>query len=117
MTVYLNNALASSMIPDGVGLYPARSYSPAAIREILVDSCGFVHAGNPSHAPTTWRAVATRLRLPEVANPKGGKVVLQHRDVLVVAEVTGLPRETREFTAEEISSAEIKYRVFLAYSE
>lgn len=113
MTTYLNNALASSMLPDGVGLYPARTASTEGVVELLRQ--GFTHVGNPSHAPT-WKAVAVRLGLPEATEAKGGRLVLQPGDCLVVAEVSGLPRETREFTAEEIASAKINFRMFIASS-
>ena len=109
MAVYLNNALASSMIPDGVGLRPAWTITAEEVVEFL--RMGFTHAGNPSHAPT-WKAVAARLGMPEAAEAKGGRVVLAQTDILIVAEVSGLPRETREFTEAEIASATINYRCF-----
>lgn len=112
--IYLNNALASSMIPDRVGLRPTFTLSPQSAVALLAED-GFTHAGNPSHAPT-WQAVAVRLGLPAAAEARGGRLVLKPGDYLVVAEVSGLPRETREFTAEEIASAKINFRVFLAYS-
>ena len=114
MAVYLNNALASSMIPDGIGLRPARPITAMEVVDVLRQ--GFTHAGNPSHAPT-WRAVAVHLGLPEAGEAKGGHVRLLNGDVLVVAEVSGLPRETREFTEEEIASAKINFRFFSAYAE
>ena len=116
MTTYLNNALASSMIPDRIGLRPAFTLSPEGAVALLTQEAGFTHAGNPSHAPT-WQAVAVRLGLPAAAGAKGGRVILKPGDYLLVAEVSGLPRETREFTAEEIGSAKINFRVFLAYSD
>lgn len=112
--IYLNNALASSMIPDGVGLRPAKTLSRAQVVEILF--CPYTHAGNPSHAPT-WDAAARLIGLRRVREPQGWKVKLFPGDSVVVVEVEGLPRETREFTDEEVSRATISFRYFEAYSE
>lgn len=110
--LYLNNALASSMIPDGVGLHRAQTLSSneAAFRL----SREFQHVGNPSHA-ATWKVVAARLGILTVGEPQGGKVTLAEGDFLIVAEVSGLPRETREFTEAEIASATVLFRLFEAF--
>src|SRR5262245_19431935 len=99
MTTILNNALASSMIPDGVGMKPARTVTADEAAALLRQ--GFTHAGNPGHA-NTWQAAAKLLAIEEVGDPKGGRVVLAAGDVLLVAEISGLPRATREFSDEEI---------------
>lgn len=112
--VYLNNALASSMLPDGVGLYPPCTMSAQEVMNEL--NYGFVHAGNPAHA-NTWHAAARLIGIPEVGEPKGGRVVLGHEDILIVVEVDGLPRETREFSDEEIAQATFKFRYFSAFIE
>lgn len=112
--VYLNNALASSMLPDGVGLYPPCTISAKEVMGELKD--GFIHGGNPAHA-NTWHAAARLIGIPEVGEPKGGRLVLGDEDALIVVEVMGLPRETREFSDEEIARATFKFRFFLAFVE
>lgn len=115
MATYLNNALASSMLPDGVGIVRdhTRTLTVEEAREWLSLPDGFIHAGNPQHA-NTWHAVAKRLDIPAAGKPKGGKIILQPWDTLIVAEISGLPRETREFTDEEIGKALILFRSFTA---
>ena len=113
MATYLNNALADSMLPDGVGLRPPRTISPAQAGEILTQ--GFVHSGNPGHG-NTWHAAAKLCGMPEIGEAKGGRVTLAAGDVLLVAGIRGLPRETREFSDEEIAQATIVFRYFEAYA-
>jgi hypothetical protein len=111
MAKYLNNALASSMISDGTGLAPVATLSDGQAQDFLRG--GFHHAGNQNHWPT-WHAVAARLGVPGVKEAEGGRVLLQPGDELLVTEVAGLPRETREFTPEEIGAATIRFRLFKA---
>ena len=109
--LYLNNALSSTMLMDGE--YKIRSLQDEEVVLYLNDAISrseFVHAGNPSHKPT-WDAVAKRLQIPAIAEPKGGKIALKAGDRLLVAEVSGLPRETREFTEAEIKAATIRFRL------
>jgi hypothetical protein len=108
MARLLNNALASSMLPDGNVTIRTLTESEALVwlKE------GFTHCGNPNHA-ATWNAVAAKFDLPEICEAKGGRVALSVGDQLLATEINGLAplRETREYTDEEIAKANIKFRL------
>ncbi len=104
--LYLNNSLSSSMLPDGA--FTVETLSPEKAAEVLASE--FTHCGNPDHWPT-WNAVAVRLNSEKAKEAKGGRVALKSGDSVIVTEIGGLPRETREFTPEEIAKANFKFRL------
>ena len=106
MTRYVNTALGSSMLPDGA--LRIHTLDADAARAWL-DAAPFRNVCNPMHANTLdafSRALGRDLRVAE-----GGRVRLIAGDGCLVLEVSGLPRETREFRDEEVAAARFLFRL------
>src|SRR3989344_3299513 len=93
-TIYFNTTLGISMIPDGE--MTVRTVSPEQAAEDLRGD-EVENVANPGHA-NTLDAVSRRLGV-DVRAAKGGRVRLEAGDSCLVAEISGVPRGTREFTA------------------
>lgn len=105
MTKYFNTTFAPSMVTDGVVIF--RTITIEEAKEFLRESCENI--ANPTHS-NSLQAISQLLTV-DVRNAKGGKVTLKVGDTVLVAQVSGLPRETREFTDEEIKAAEFEFRL------
>ncbi len=105
MTNYFNTTLGLSMLPDGD--VSVKTLSEAKTKEFL--SREVENIANPNHA-NTLDAVSRRLGI-DVRGAKGGRVTLASTDFCLVAEIGNVPRETREFTDEEIDKAIFKFRL------
>ena len=105
MTRYFNTTLGISMLPDGDCTVETVTEETAA-QYLLSD---VENVANPSHG-NSLQAI-TQLLGADVCNPKGGRVFLKSGDSCLVAEVSGIPRETREFTNEEIEAATFRFRI------
>ncbi|MEK7595468.1 MAG: hypothetical protein AAB443_02680 [Patescibacteria group bacterium] len=98
--IYIGLAIADSMFPQS-GSFSRRQLTVEEVKSMAPTA---VSCCNPSHANTL---AALRVKhgievsVPEVAP----KVSLGVEDKVIVMSVRGLPRETREFTDEEISKA------------
>lgn len=103
---YVNTALGSSMLPDA--LVRVTTLDLAAARSWL--AAAPVHnVCNPSHGNTL--DAFSRVLAVDVRDGFGGRVALQAGDACLVLEVTGLPRETREFSDAEIAAARFGFRL------
>jgi hypothetical protein len=115
MTLYLNTTQAPSMIPDGMTQF--NTITPQQAAELLLE--GFFNVSNPTHA-NTLIAVSQLLSSPDqdlfadIRNAQGGHVTLAQGDQLIAVQVGNLPRETREFSDEEISNATFTFRLITA---
>ncbi len=72
----------------------------------------FTNAANPAHG-NTLQALTQKLGvdLTLAEGTKAPRVYLEHGDQCLVAEVSKIPRETREFTDEEIGVATFRFRL------
>ena len=113
MSRYINNAIADSMFDatETAQMIIKMSITEAQAKEWL-SRWDVWHGGNPSHK-NTWDAAAKRLGDSRLANPKGGKLNMIHGDELLVVSLAGLPRETREFTDEEVSKATMSFSLYV----
>jgi hypothetical protein len=105
MARYFNTTLGLSMLPDGDFAVETLSESRAA--EFL--NGGVENVANPQHA-NSLQAITQKLGV-DVRESKGGRVFLKSGDECLVAEIGNIPRETREFSDEEISAATFKFRL------
>lgn len=111
--LYVNNSAPTGLFPDGLVRLQTLNVEEA---KNLLTGTEFVHGGNPDHWPT-WNALAAFLGEPRLKEAKGGRLALKEGDRIFVAEVTGLPRETREFTPEEIAKAKFRLRLATVVEE
>jgi hypothetical protein len=112
MTTIVNNAIADSMFAGlkGDTLLARKPLTPDEAREII--ETGVETAFNPSHANTA-RAVErkTGVRIPLARKPE--RVLLGIGDrLLVVTPVGSLPRETREFTDDELDRVNFMFSLW-----
>jgi hypothetical protein len=103
---YFNTTLGLSMLPDGDCTIKTLSLEEA---KAYLQKDGLTNAANPSHA-NTLDAVSKKLAV-DVRAAKGGRVALVSGDSCLVAEISNVPRETREFTEAEIAQAIFKFRL------
>ncbi len=112
MTKFFNTALASNMLPNA-----AFEVSDLTDEQVVAwMNAGFENRANPSHG-NTLRALNLRFPGLDFAQAKGGKIQLEIGDECLVAEIEGLPRETREFTDEEVAKATFKMRLYRVVSK
>ena len=102
---YFNTTLGLSMLPNGQ--VAIRTVSSEEAAEFIL--AGVDNVANPSHA-NTLDAVSRHLGV-DVRSAKGGRIRLEAGDRCLVAEISGVPRETREFTDKEIGSAIFTFRL------
>ena len=105
MTRYFNTTLGLSMLPDGS--FSAETLSSEQAAEWFEGE--FENVANPNHA-NSLDAISRHLEV-DVRAAKGGRVSLQSGDECLVAQISGVPRETREFTDEEIADASFSFRL------
>lgn len=103
--LYFNTAFAASMVPDGIVEF--RTVSVEEASEMLQGE--FANVANPTHAPTL-SALSRKLGV-NLTQAQGGRVLLSEDDACLVAQISGLPRETREFTDEEVAAATFSFRL------
>lgn len=72
----------------------------------------YLNAANPSHG-NSLQAITQKLGV-DIRNAQGGRIVLTAGDECLVAQITGIPRETREFTDDEIAAARFEFRAVKA---
>lgn len=111
--LFVNNSAPTGLFPDG--LVRLQTLTVEEAKNLLANS-DFVHGGNPDHWPT-WHAIAAAIGNEKLKEAKGGRLALKEGDKIFVAEVTGLPRETREFTPEEIAKAKFRLRLATVVEE
>jgi hypothetical protein len=112
MTTIVNNAIADSMFASlkGETLLTRRPLTAQEARAII--ETGVETAFNPSHANTA-RAVErkTGVRIPLAGKP--ARVTLGVGDRLLVVTLAGaLPRETREFTDDELDGVNFVFSLW-----
>jgi hypothetical protein len=112
MTTIVNNAIADSMFTGlkAETLLARRPLTTAEARSII--EAGVETAFNPSHANTA-RAVErkTGVQIPMAVKPT--RVALGIGDRLLVVTIVGtLPRETREFTDDELDSVNFAFSLW-----
>ena len=96
---YIGLALSAQMV-SGTGRL---AFEQVPIDQIKVD--GLVSCANPSHK-ASLEALKTRYGIDIPVSDKAPKVSLVNvGDAIIVLQITGLPRETREFTTEEVAKA------------
>ena len=106
---YFNTTFGLSMAPDGK--LSVNTIDTAAAAAFLRQE-GVINAANPMHANSLQaitQIAGVDLHLPMDA--KAPRVYLESGDEVLVAEISGIPRETREFSEEEIAAAKFRFRV------
>ena len=111
MNNYFNTTLGLSMLPDG-GVFIETLTAEGAAAWLRR---GFENVANPSHA-NTLDAVSRHLGV-DVRQAKGGRIKLASGDECLVAEISGVPRETREFTDAEITAATFTFRLVKVHNQ
>jgi hypothetical protein len=97
--VYIGLAFSAQML-SGSGRF---AFEQVPIDKINAD--GLVSCVNPSHK-VSLDALKTRYGISIPVSEKATKVSLVNAgDAIIVLQISGLPRETREFTAEEVAQA------------
>jgi hypothetical protein len=102
---YFNTTLGISMLPDGE--FSVSSLSNEEATEYLRGEVENI--ANPQHA-NSLQALTQKVGV-DVLDTKGGRISLQSGDECLVAEISGIPRETREFTDAEIAAATFRFRL------
>lgn len=106
MKNFFNTTLGLSMLPDGDVAIQTVSDEDAA--EFLKGP-DVLNVANPAHA-NSLQAITQKLGV-DVRDAKGGRVSLVFGDRCLVVEISGIPRETREFSDEEVAAAVFKFRI------
>jgi hypothetical protein len=102
---FFNTALGLSMLRDGdVNI---RTF---ALEEAIewFDS-NFTNAANPNHS-NSLQALTQKTGV-NLTEAEGGRILLESGDECLVAQISNIPRETREFTDEEIAAATFIFRL------
>ena len=103
---FFNTTLGLSMLTDGD--VSVRTVSDQEAVEFLGQP-DISNVANPQHG-NSLQAITQKLGV-DVRDAKGGRVLLASGDRCLVAEISGIPRETREFSDEEIAAATFKFRI------
>lgn len=102
---YFNTALGLSMLPDGE--FSVQTITPEAAAAWLLE--GHQNVANPNHS-NSLQAITQKIDV-DMRDAKGGRITLEPGDQCLVAQIGGIPRETREFTDEEIAAATFTFRL------
>ncbi len=108
---FFNTALGISMLSDGEFTIETLLDEEAA--KYLTGE--IENVANPMHA-NSLQAINQKLGV-DVLDAKGGRVFLGTGDECLIAQVTGIPRETREYSDEEIAKAEFVFRLIKAKNQ
>lgn len=108
MKRHFNTTLGLSMLPDG-NISVETVTDEVAIQYLISE--GVENVANPQHS-NSLQAITQKLGV-DVRNAKGGRVFLASGDSCLVAEIGGIPRETREFSDEEIAAAKFIFRLVI----
>lgn len=109
MSNYFNTTLGISMLGDGIFSVRTLSADDAA-KWLRQDD--IVNAANPTHS-NSLDAISRKIGV-NVREAKGGRVALSAGDECLVAQISGIPRETREFSDAEICAARFEFRLVVA---
>jgi hypothetical protein len=112
MTTFVNNAIADSMFAalPGKATFTRRPLTPEETQAVI--ETGVETAFNPGHANTA-RAVERKTGVTIPIAEKAARIALGVGDRLLIVSIIGsLPRETREFTDEEIGRVEFKFALW-----
>ncbi len=116
MTTVVNNAISDSMFAllKGEALLARRPLTPVEARSII--DAGVETAFNPSHANTALAVERkTGVRIPLAGKPARVSLGVGDR-LLVVSFVGSLPRETREFTDDELDGVNFVFSLWTVLS-
>lgn len=102
---FFNTTLGISMLPDGE--FTVITLTDGEATKYLAGD--IENVANPTHA-NSLQAISQKLGV-NVLVAKGGRVFLGAGDECLIAQVTGIPRETREYSDEEITKAEFVFRL------
>ncbi len=102
---YFNTTLGLSMLPDGSVVIKTLTEREAAVWLQVA----YENVANPSHS-NSLQAITQKLGV-DVRGAKGGRISLEAGDECLVAQISGIPRETREFSDEEIAAAQFDLRL------
>lgn len=105
MKKFFNTTLGLSMLADGKVSITTINQEQA----VAWLNGGYENVANPSHG-NSLQAITQKLGV-DVRDAKGGRVSLATGDECLVAQISGIPRETREFTDEEIAAARFDFRL------
>jgi len=98
---YIGLAFSAQMLSKSCKI----AFDPIAIETVCVDRC--ISCANPTHK-ASLDALNSRYGINVPVAEKAPKVSLETGDAIIVLQISGLPRETREFTAEEVAKASFK---------
>jgi hypothetical protein len=100
--VYISLSFSASMLSGSGSL----DFQPIKLEDVktFIYNSQYVSCVNPSHK-TSLDALKVRYGIEIPIPEKATKVLLESGDTMVVLQINGLPRETREFTAEEVAKA------------
>lgn len=102
---FFNTTLGISMLADGT--FSVLTLTKEQACEWLEE--GYDNVANPQHSNSLQ--ALTQILGRDVKDAKGGRISLSSGDQCLVAQISGIPRETREFTDEEIGAARFDFRL------
>ena len=108
MKRFFNTTLGLSMLEDGD--FQVKTLSQEEVVEWLKVG-DFENVANPTHA-NSLDAISRKIDF-DLREAQGGRINLKPGDQCLVAQISGIPRETREFTDEEIAKAEFSFRLVI----
>jgi len=106
MNRFFNTTLGISMLPDGQ--FKLKTLTIKEVKNWLQNN-NFQNVANPNHA-NSLDAISRKISV-DVRNAEGRRVSLSVGDECLVAQISGIPRETREFTDKEIKAATFTFRL------
>lgn len=113
---YVSLSISDSMFSLDHHIFSRRKVSPGEFQRVLETAADLRSAVNPSHGNTV-AAVRRKLGITLPVPERAEKIQLQPGDTLLVVTVHGLPRETREFSDEEIDRAEFSLALWTVAGE
>lgn len=103
---FFNTTLGLSMLADGS--FEVETISTQEAVAFLTENA-VENAANPDHSNSLQ--ALTQITGVDVTAAQGGRISLETGDICLVAQISGIPRETREFTDEEIAAARFTFRL------
>jgi hypothetical protein len=103
MKLYIGLSFSASML-SGRGNLDFQQVKLEDVKTFVYNKTLYISCVNPSHK-ASLDALKIRYGIEIPIPEKAPKIMLESGDTMIVLQINGLPRETREFTAEEVAKA------------
>ncbi|TXH44875.1 MAG: DUF1874 domain-containing protein [Desulfurellales bacterium] len=113
MKTYFGFAISPTMFPDHCEISKRVISADLARQEVeaQAEAGQLVSCCNGAHVATV-AAMRERFGIDVPIHERAPSVTLERGDQIIVMGVTGLPRESREYTAAEINAAKFVFSIF-----